>query len=216
MLELFEMGKEMMYPLLACSIFALAAIIDRAWAFWSNWRVDTRALRAKVLELLGEGRIKEAAHLCASTPGPISAVLLAGIQAYDRHKPLTDRVESLTSIMDKAMDDYSEHAMHAVEKRFNVLSTVAMASPLLGMTGTVTGMIRAFDEMARQAAVNNAAVAGGMKEALVTTATGLIIAVAAVIPYKIFQSMADRIDLEIEESSSELIDYVASVVETGR
>jgi len=214
MIELFRMGQEMMYPLLACSVLALAAIIDRAYAFISNWKVDTRALRSRVLALLREGKLSEAAHLCAETPGPVSAVLLAGLQSYAKHKPRNERIESLMDIMRTSMDDYAEHAMSAVRKRQVVLQTVVLIAPLLGMTGTVTGMIRGFDRIAAAGQMNATLVASGIKEALVTTATGLIVAVFAAVPYMVFRASSDRVDLDIEEASSELLDFVATVVET--
>jgi biopolymer transport protein ExbB len=215
MLELIVKGSYLMIPLMVCSVLTLAVLIDRAWAFYKHGQTDDRALRANIMELLAEDRLQDAAHLCASTPGPVSAVLLAGLQSYAKHKPIVHRPEALIAVMEKAMDDYALHAMSAVEKRLSILSTVGNAAPLLGMTGTVTGMIAAFSAM-RLAGVDNAAVAGGISEALITTATGLIIALAAVIPYNAFTSMADKIDLAIEEATSELLDFVATRVELAR
>ncbi len=214
MLEYILKGSWLMIPLVACSVVALAAIIDRAWAFHANSKVDTRSLRAKVLDLLHEGRVDDAALVCANTPGPVSAVLLAGIQSYAKHKDIKNRVESITTVVEKAMEDYSQHAMSAVEKRFSVLSTVGNAAPLLGMTGTVTGMIGSFAAM-REMGADAAGVAGGISEALITTATGLLIALGAVIPYHIFSGMSDRVELEIEEASSELLDFVTTSAAGG-
>ena len=215
MLELIIKGREMMVPLLICSMLALAVIIDRGWAFYKHRRIDSRALRAKVLELLAAGRIDDAMLLCASTPGPVSAVVLTGLQTYVKHNALNNRPESIAALMEKAMDDYALHAISAVEKRFGVLSTVGTAAPLLGMTGTVTGMIRSFESMA-SAGVDNSGVALGISEALITTAAGLIIALFAVVPYNYFTSLADKMDLEVEESTSELIDFVATRMETAQ
>ncbi|MHC4503958.1 MAG: MotA/TolQ/ExbB proton channel family protein [Planctomycetota bacterium] len=208
MLQTIIQGSWMMVPLMICSVLALAAIIDRWWAFRTNAGVDARALRSKVLDLLGEGEIDEAAKLCASTPGPVSAVILAGLQAYSRLKAIGGKPEIIRTVTEKAMEDYSLHAMSAVEKRLNILSTVGNAAPLLGMTGTVTGMIRSFAIMSSMEGLQAGAVAGGIAEALVTTAAGLLIAIAAVIPYHIFMSMANKVELEIEETSTELLDYV--------
>jgi len=208
MLETIIQGSWMMVPLMICSVLALGAIIDRWWAFRTNAGVDARALRSKVLDLLGEGEIDEAAKLCASTPGPVSAVILAGLQAYSRLKAIGGKPEIIRTVTEKAMEDYSLHAMSAVEKRLNILSTVGNAAPLLGMTGTVTGMIRSFAIMSSMEGLQAGAVAGGIAEALVTTAAGLLIAIAAVIPYHIFMSMANKVELEIEETSTELLDFV--------
>ncbi len=212
LLQYILLGKLMMIPLMVCSLAGLAVILDRGWAYWQNSKVDTRALRAQVLDLLGQGKIEEAANLCAATPSPVSAVLLAGLQSYAKHKPLNDKPESLTAIMEKSMDDYSQHAMSAVEKRLSILALVGNAAPLFGMTGTVTGMIVAFEAMAT-GGVSNEAVSNGISEALITTAAGLLIALAAVIPFHMFMGKADKIDLEIEEATSELLEYVATRVE---
>jgi biopolymer transport protein ExbB len=213
MLETIVKGSWMMIPIMICSVVALAVLIDRTLAFWANSKIDTRSLRANVLTLMDENRPEDAAVLCANTPGPVSAVLLSGLQSYAKHKALGARVDELTSVMEKAMDDYALHAMSAVEKRLNVLTSVGTAAPLLGMTGTVTGMIASFGALQGG---DQATVANGIAEALITTAAGLIIAVFAMIPHGFFTSLADKIDLEIEESTSELLDFVATRVEKER
>ena len=209
MLELLINGGYMMIPLVVCSILTLAVLVDRAYAFWVHSKVDTRALRAQVLELVEADRVDEAGARCAATPSPVAAVLLAGLQCYARHRELTAHTESLTALMEKAMEDQTQHALSAVEKRFHVLSTVGSAAPLFGMTGTVTGMIASFGELSA-AGVESAGVAAGISEALVTTATGLVIALFAVIPYNVFLSMSEKIELEIAEASSEMLDLVAT------
>jgi len=214
MLRLLFEGGIMMVLLLVCSILTLAVLIDRGYAFYLHSKTDTRALRARALELVRDGRVDEAAALCAGTPSPVSAVLLIGLQSYKRHREITPRTESLMAIMEKAMDDYAQHAMSAVEKRFNVLVTVGSAAPLFGMTGTVTGMIASFGAMSA-AGVEASGVAAGISEALITTAAGLLIALAAVIPYNVFLSMSERIDLEIGETSSGLLDFVATRAATA-
>jgi len=209
MLQTLLEGGYLMIPLVVCSVLTLAVLVDRGYAFYIHSKTDTRALRAKVLRLVEEDRVDEAARLCSNTASPVSAVLLAGLQSYAKHKALAAKTESLMAIMEKAMDDYAQHAMSAVERRFNVLSTVGSAAPLLGMTGTVTGMIQSFNELAA-AGVEASGVAAGISEALITTAAGLLIAMAAVIPYNVFLAMSDKIELEIEETSSELLDFVAT------
>ncbi len=209
MLKYLLEGGPLMIPLLVCSVLTLGVLIDRIWAFYANSKHDTRSLRARVLALMEEERIDDAARLCTHTPGPVSAVLLSGLQSYAKHRDLADRPADLTDVMEKAMDDYGQHAMSAVEKRLGILATIGSAAPLLGMTGTVTGMIGAFAELSASGAEAEG-VALGISEALITTATGLLIALAAVIPYNVFQSVADKINLEIEEASSELLDFVAT------
>ena len=207
MLEELVKGSWLMIPLLVCSVLATAVLIDRALAFWANRKIDTRSLRANVLSLLAGDQVSDAAVLCANTPGPVSAVLLSGLQSLAKHRHLPDR-KAVTEVMEKSMDDFAEHAMSAVEKRLGVLSTIGNAAPLLGMTGTVTGMIASFAEL-RQG-TDSAGVAMGISEALITTAAGLIIALYAVIPYHIFTGLARKVDLEISEATTEVVDFVAA------
>ncbi len=209
MLEQFFLGGPMMYPLIGCSILALAVVLDRIQAFYQNSKCDSRALRAKILELLEENRLDDALTLCSSTPGPVSAVLLVGLQTYRKLRKAGESQETIRNVVTKAMSDFYDHAMSAVEKRFSLLSMIGMASPLLGMTGTVTGMIRSFDAMANAASLDNTMVAGGISEALITTAWGLIIALFAVIPWNIFTGKSEQIGLDIEEASSELVEYIS-------
>ena len=114
-------GGAMMIPLMFCSVLAITVAIDRGIAFLNYRKIDTRSLRSRLLELVGEGRIDEAAQLCADTPGPVSAVLLVGLQSYQKHRPLTERVDDLVEVMEKSMDDYAQHATSAVEKRMGSL-----------------------------------------------------------------------------------------------
>lgn len=210
MYEHIREGGVLIWPLMICSVLTVAVVIDRALAFYYNSRVDSRALRARVLEALRAGNADEAARLCAATPGPVSAVLLAGLQSYAKHQQIRGRAESITVVVEKAMEDYSQHAISAVEKRLVVLSSIGNAAPLLGMAGTVTGMILAFKGLAAAGSADAPEVGNGIAEALVTTAAGLLIALAAVIPFNYFTALSDRIALEIEEASSELIDFVAT------
>ena len=209
MLELLVRGGYLMIPLVVCSVLTLAVLVDRGYAFYVHSKLDTRALRARLLELLEEDRVEEAGALCASTPSPIASVLLAGLQSYAKHRDLASHTEALIATMEKAMDDQAQHAVSAVEKRFNVLSTVGSAAPLFGLTGTVTGMIASFGELSA-AGVESAGVAAGISEALITTASGLVIALFAVIPYNVFLSMSEQIELEIAEASSEMLDLIAT------
>ena len=124
MLEKIIEGGYMMFPLLVCSVLALGVFIERSMAFYRNSKIDVRSLRAEILTLFSEGRIEDAIVLCASTPGPISAVLLVGLETYRKLQSINESAESVRTIMQKSMEDYSLHAMSAVEKRLNILATI--------------------------------------------------------------------------------------------
>ncbi len=211
MLETIIQGKLMMIPLMICSVLSLGVFLDRLWAFYANSRIDTRALRAQLMKHLRRGQLTEAAMLCTSTPGPVSAVLLAGLQSYRKLEKRT--AENLRLTVGEAMEDYALHSMSAVEKRLWILSTIGNAAPLLGMTGTVMGMIKSFEEMAK--ASDTAAIGIGIAEALITTAAGLLIALGAVIPFSVFTNMAEKIELEIDEATSEMLEFLATSPEAS-
>jgi biopolymer transport protein ExbB len=214
LLETILKGRMMMIPLLACSVIALAVILDRLMAFYANSKVDVRALRSNLMRLLREHQVREAAALCANTPGPVSAVLLTGLQSYlklDKRTPENTRIT-----VGQAMDDFLRQSIGTVEKRLWVLATVGTVAPLLGMTGTVTGMIKSFQNLAEAAGVDAGAVGVGISEALITTAAGLIIALCAVIPYSYFTSVADRTELDIEEAATEMLDLLATEVDAEK
>jgi len=214
LLETILKGQVMMIPLAVCSVLALAVFLDRVMAFYRNSKVDVRALRSQLMKLLREHKVKEAALLSANTPGPISAVLLAGLQSY--MKLLKRTPENTRITVGQAMQDFAHQSLGTVEKRLWILATIGSAAPLLGMTGTVTGMIKSFQNLAQSAGVDAGAVGIGISEALITTAGGLIIALGAVIPYSIFVSMSDRIELDIEEASAEMLDLLATEVDADR
>ena len=210
MLELLLNGGPLMIPLVIFSIVSLTVVYDRRMAFRANRRVDTRSLRARVLGFLRMDNIDGAISECESSRGPIASVLLAGLRSY---KQLQDKGESLETsrmIVSQTMEDYSSQAMGMVNKRLDVLTTIGTAAPLLGMTGTVTGMIVSFKGLADAGSIagSGGLVADGIAEALITTAVGLIVALSAVIPQSVFNRWSDEIELEIEETTTEMIEFV--------
>ncbi|MEO5367966.1 MAG: MotA/TolQ/ExbB proton channel family protein [Magnetococcus sp. WYHC-3] len=207
MLETLIMGGFLMIPLMACSVIMLAVLIERGLAFQRNAKLDIRTMRAKVLAMLGEGRLPDAMTVCTSTPGPVAAVMLVGLQAYQRLIDAGASSESLRNLMQKAMDDYTPHAIHVCELRLNWLATISNVAPLFGMTGTVTGMIRSFGSLSSAGSLDAGAVGAGISEALVATATGLIIALAALIPFNGFMNRVEKLNLEVGEAASELVEY---------
>lgn len=208
MLKTIVDGGWMMIPLMVESVIALGVVLDRAVSFWRLNQVDTRSLRAQVMQLIREDRVQEAALLCAQTPNPVSAVLLAGIQAFDKHRAIADK-RDVAATVKTAMEEFAVHAISAVEKRFSVMVTIGNSAPLLGMTGTVVGMIMSFEQLA-QGGGNAAKVAEGISVALITTAAGLLIAMLAVLPYNYFMSLSAQVDLEIEECKTQFIDFITT------
>jgi biopolymer transport protein ExbB len=212
LLETLIKGSVMMIPLLICSVIAMAVVFDRLLAFWTNSKVDVPALRANLNKLLLEHKVKEAAVLCANTPSPVSAVLLAGLQSYMNLKNRTPENTRIT--VRQTMEDFLRQSVGTVGKRLWILATIGTVAPLLGMTGTVTGMINSFQNLAETSGVDAGAVGVGISEALITTASGLIIALGAVVPYSFFASVSDKTELDIEEASAEILNLLAAEADT--
>jgi biopolymer transport protein ExbB/TolQ len=208
MLQYILDGGFVMFPLVLLSVLALAVIIDRLRVFRLA-EVDTAALRMQVGELLEDGRVDTALDTCREFKGPVAAVLLAGL---DRYAKLTARGRSTAEIemnVSKAMSDYAPHVIETLEKRLNLLTLIGSVSPLLGMTGTVTGMIASFNAMAGAGGLDAGGVAAGISEALITTAAGLLIAIPAVVAYNLLAKRIDKFTLQIEETMMELLTFIA-------
>lgn len=209
MLEHILKGGPMMIPLMICSLVTIAVIYDRWVAFSTNRKLDTRELRSKVLAALRAQDIDGAISACEVTGGPIASVLLAGLRTYKQLCGKQENSETMRLVVGQVMEDYSAQALSVVNKRLDLLTTVGTAAPLLGMTGTVTGMIASFAGLAAAGSMGGGgAVADGIAEALVTTAVGLIIALMAVIPQSVFNRWSDEIELEIEESTAEVVAFI--------
>ena len=198
-----------MVALVLCSMISLAVVFDRWQAFRNNRRIDTRSLRSKVLARLRENNISGAISECEDARGPIASVILAGLRSYQHLRGKEESSETMRMVVGQVMEDYSAQAMSVVNRRLDVLTTIGVAAPLLGMTGTVTGMIASFAGMAEAGGAGGSSmVADGISEAMVTTAAGLIIALFAVIPQSVFNRWSDEIELEIEEANSEIVEFI--------
>ncbi len=200
-------GGLMMWILLSLSILGLAIILERRQVFRIAG-ADSSALRRMVRQLLSEGQLDDAVKICEETRGPVASVLLVGLNRY-RHllamaKPQREVEESVSS----SMQDYAPHVVSLLEQRLGLLLMVGSVAPLVGMCGTVLGMISAFKAMASAESLGGNVVAGGISVALITTAAGLLIAVPAVIFYHIYSTRAEKLTEIIEESATELVDFI--------
>lgn len=207
MLEHMLDGGPMMVPLMLLSVLALAVIVDRIRAF-REAEIDTAGLQETVITNLEKGDVDGAVKECEDFKGPVAAVLMVGLLKFrkllHRGRPLAE----IEANVNKTMGDYAPHVIEALEKRLNLLAMIGSVAPLLGMTGTVTGMIRSFRSLGEAGALEATAVSDGIAEALVTTAAGLIIAIPAVVAYSILSKKIDRFVLAIEESATKLIDLI--------
>lgn len=188
-------GGNFMHPLLIASIIGLVFIIERLWTL-SRARTNVKGLMMRVIRALREGGVESALHECEKTRGPIAAILHSGLMRASRGP---DAVE-------KAITTAGTIEMSFLERGLIAIATVGNVAPLLGFLGTVSGMISAFAAIAAAEQVSAKLVARGIQEALITTATGLMIAIPMNIMHNFFVSQIDRFIIEMEEASAELID----------
>lgn len=208
MLQYIFDGKGMMYPIVLLFVVGVAVIIDRAIAFYNASR-NNKQLTNDVIAALTENDFDGAAELCANVGGPVAAVLLVGVQKFGKLVD-TDRTNAeMSAIVKTSMEDYAPQVVSTLDRNIGILPVVAGLSPLLGMTGTVTGMISSFDSMATATNLEATAVSGGISEALITTAAGLLVAMPSVIAYNIYSKMVDGYVGEIDKACTAMVDFIA-------
>ena len=195
MVELFWKGGNFMYPLLLLLLFGIAVSIER-FITLTRATINTRDFFSQVQEALKQSGPEGAAEVCANTPGPVASVLHAGLLRLDRG---LEHVE-------KAIEESGAIEMAFLEKGMVWLATVANIAPLLGFLGTVSGMIQAFDAIAKAGDVEPSIVAGGISEALITTASGLVIAIPIQALHNFFVSKIDKLIIDMQESSNQFLD----------
>jgi biopolymer transport protein ExbB len=194
---LFQDGGPMMWPLLACSVIGLAVIIVK-FITLTMASAESKKLLKKVNSLLDGGKIDEARDLCEKTKGPVAMILLAGLKKVDQG---AERV--ITAINNAGTIELS-----FLEKGLVTLATISTVAPLLGFLGTVAGMIQAFAAIEAYGEVEATLVAGGIKVALITTAAGLAIAIPVNIMHNYFVTRVDKMIVDMEESSENIVDTV--------
>ncbi len=192
--EKYVDGGNFMHALLLASIVGLVFIIERLVTL-SRARINVRSLMSEVLSTMRSEGINGAMGVCERTRGPIAAVLHSGLLRSGRGP---DAVKEAIETAGSIETSFLERGLVAI-------ATVAQVAPLLGFLGTVSGMISAFAAIASAEQVSAKVVASGIEEALITTATGLIIAIPASIGHSFFVSQIDRFVLEMEEASAELV-----------
>ena len=199
--QVFLAGGPVMWPILLCSIFALAIILEKIW-YLHKIKIDTQEFLSSILDKIKRHQIKEALEICDKTKSPISHILKAGILKYDRTR---EQIK-------EAIEDASLYEIPRLEKNLSVLATLAHISPLLGLLGTVTGMVRCFQTIQAKATsfhpVSPGDLAGGIWEALLTTVAGLIVAIPTFVAYNYLVNRINNFILDMEKASTELINFL--------
>jgi biopolymer transport protein ExbB len=199
LLTMFHDGGAWMYPLVLCSLFALGVIIAKAYTLWAAHR-RSKSVLEEVETLARGGRLDEAIRVAAETPGPVAAILYSGLRRVQARQSGRD--------IEKAIATTGVIELGFLERGLTVLATISNVAPLLGFLGTVAGMISAFGAIAEAGQVEASLVAGGIKIALITTATGLIIAVPVNVAYNFFVTRIDRLIMDMEEGTSHVLNII--------
>lgn len=202
-LDIIFKGGVIVIPIFLLSIVAFFILFERLFVL-RRVRIDTNTFVLQIRNFLLRNQTQEAIALCKKTQGPIAKMTRAGIENANRPRmEIKDAIESA-----------GKAEIFELEKHLGTLATIASIAPMLGFFGTVTGMIRAFMEIqARGGNVDASVLAGGIWEALITTAVGLAVGILALIFYNAIQGKVEKIVSEMQSVSTELLDAILS--ETG-
>lgn len=205
LVELFERGGPLMWVILAASAVGAAVFLERLWAFRGS-RVLPRATLDALARHLEAGDVARAGQLCREQPSALARIAEAGL----RHR------QAGRAAMKEAMEERGQVEVGRLSPGLGIIATVAAIAPLLGLLGTVTGMIQVFRDVAGVEHPDVALLAGGIWQALITTGAGLSIAIPFFIGARYLEGRVDRYAGELEEASLTLLDRAAPAVRGGR
>jgi biopolymer transport protein ExbB len=197
MWEIVRAGGPLMWPIILCSIAAAAIVLERLWTLQDR-RVLPRELTQKVWQLIESNQINDKVIQALEQNSPLGRVLAAGLA--NRHRP--------REVIMERLEDTGRHVIHELERFLNTLGTIAAITPLLGLLGTVTGIIKAFNAIQAGGMGDPRALSGGIAEALITTAAGLVVAIPALFAYRSLRSKVDGIVIAMEKDAIRLADAV--------
>jgi biopolymer transport protein ExbB len=200
MVELFQQGGDFMWPILVFLIFGIAIGLAKVWTLWRAG-INTRKFIESVRTALKEGGTEGALEICENTRGPVASIFHAGLI---RAKEGIDYVE-------KSITNAGSIEMAFLERWMVWLGFIIVIAPMLGFTGTVWGMIVAFDAIRTANDISPAVVAGGISQALLTTLFGLIVAMIVQLFYNWSTARIDKLIIDMEEASVHLVDTLVEM-----
>jgi biopolymer transport protein ExbB len=192
-----QKGGYLMYPIALCSIFALGIFLERLWTY-IRVQKELRELAHQVEPLVAKDRHDEAVAVCHQSDSPLAQVFLAALRAAGRSR---DQIKAV-------VEETGRREAAPLQRFLGLMGTIATISPLLGLLGTVLGMIRAFNVIATQGMGTPATLGGGISEALVTTAAGMTVAIPVILAHRYLTSRLDHLSIEMEEYSLRLVDLL--------
>ena len=197
MLEIVKSGGWLMLPIILCSVIATAIVIERMWTLRAN-RIAPRDLLARVWETVKYRRMNQQQLQTLREGSPLGEILAAGLgnARYGRE------------IMKESIQETASKVIHDLERYLNTLGTIAAVAPLLGLLGTVIGMIKVFTAIMLQGTGNAQVLAGGISEALITTAAGLTVAIPALFFHRFFVRRVEELVVTMEQDATRLVEVV--------
>jgi biopolymer transport protein ExbB len=197
MLELFKAGGFLMIPLFLCSVIAIAIIGERFWSLQTK-RIAPPELITQIWQWLRYDQVDKHRIQALQQDSPLGQILAAGLITRESSRDITK----------ENIEDVGRHVTLSLERNLNTLGTIAAISPLLGLLGTVIGMIKVFAVITTEGVGNPETLAGGISEALITTATGLVIAIPSLIFYRFFRGKINQLVVDMEEQALKLIELL--------
>ena len=195
MFEFVKAGSWMMLPILICSVVSMAIVIERFWSLQRR-RITPENLVAQVWQWSRSGVLDEKRVETLRAGSPLGRVLAAGLanRKYERE------------VMKESIEEVGRHVIYELARYLNTLGTIAAVSPLLGLLGTVIGMIKVFAGITTQGVGDASILAGGISEALITTAAGLSVAIPTLMFYRYFRNRVDGLVVAMEQEALKLIE----------
>lgn len=203
MWELIVKGQWFMIPLLACSVLGIAVIVER-WLTLRAQRREADAFLAEFDKLIRMRDLAAARQLCQDRPSIMAGMMVAGLERFEELRE-QDSVAFLHDQVNRSIEEQGTFAVSELEMHLGILASIGTVAPLLGFAGTVTGMIEAFGQIAQANDINVTLVAGGISEALITTAAGLIVAIPTIIAFNYFTKQVGQLTLAMEESANAML-----------
>ncbi|MFW5426676.1 MAG: MotA/TolQ/ExbB proton channel family protein [Methylophagaceae bacterium] len=197
MLEFFNAGGWMMYPLLISSILAIGIIAERFWSLQSK-RIAPPELITQIWQWLRFDQVDKQHVIALQNSSPLGQILAAGLISRNSSREITK----------ENIEDIGRHVTLSLEKNLNTLGTIAAITPLMGLLGTVIGMIKVFAVITTEGVGNPETLAGGISVALTTTATGLLVAIPTLIFYRYFRGKVNHLVVDMEEQAMKLIEIL--------
>jgi biopolymer transport protein ExbB len=197
MFEIVKSGGPFMAPIILASVVAAAIFLERLWTLQPK-RVLPADLVDKVWRWVASEQLQDKHIAALEQNSPLGRVLAAGLANRHRER----------AIVKEAIEDTGRHVIHELERFITTLGTIGSISPLLGLLGTVSGMIRTFNDITDQGVGNPQVLAGGISEALVSTAAGLIVAIPAVMGYRFLRTRVEHLVVQMEKEAMKLVQAI--------